>query len=157
SARSPSWELDGYCNYASGALSNAAANQSSYASAPFHGETQGPGYYRKTFFIWPPDPRRPLSTASDSALLAQFLADFGYTAADFSGTTTGPPLNGIYNVTSVTGSHTWPWPNDGGAALSSYLTNNVYLPGGSRKLTSSDSQYQRLMRLYSWNYVVDSL
>jgi Flp pilus assembly protein TadG len=29
-----------------------------YGMAPsFHGYTQGPGYYGKTFFIWPPDPR----------------------------------------------------------------------------------------------------
>ena len=29
-----------------------------YGMAPsFHGYTQGPGYYGKTFFIWPPDPK----------------------------------------------------------------------------------------------------
>src|SRR5262249_8308588 len=39
---------------------------------------------------------------------------------------TGPVLNGIYNSTSSPGtiptSQTWPWPNDTGTALSTYLT-----------------------------------
>jgi hypothetical protein len=55
------------------------------------------------------------------------------------------------------GSQNWPWPNDGGATLGGYLIKNVYVPGGSRKLTTTDAQYQQIMRLYSWNYVVDSL
>ncbi len=129
STRSPSWELDGYSNYTSGSLSNAASGQSSYASAPFYGYTQGPGYYGKTFFIWPPDPRLPLSTANNSTQIKQFLTDFGYTNTDFTGTTTGPPLNGIYNVTTTTGSRNWPWPNDGGSTLSTYLTTKVYIRG----------------------------
>jgi len=155
--RSASWELDGYSNYTSGSLSSAATGQSSYTSAPFYGYTEGPGYYGKTFFIWPPDPRRPLSTSRNPTTIKQFLTDFGYTNSDFSGGVTGPPLNGIYNVTSTTGSGTWPWPNDSGTSLSNYLTTNVYIPGGSRKLKSTDAQYQQIMRLYSWNYVIDSL
>ena len=62
SSRNASWELDGYSNYTSGSLSNAASGQSSYTSAPFYGYTQGPAYYGKTFFIWPPDPRQPLTS-----------------------------------------------------------------------------------------------
>ena len=61
-SRNASWELDGYSNYTNGSLSNAASGQSSYTNAPFYGYTQGPGYYGKTFFIWPPDPRQPLTT-----------------------------------------------------------------------------------------------
>ena len=60
SSRNASWELDGYSNYTNGSLSNAAVGQSNYSNAPFYGYTQGPGYYGKTFFIWPPDPRQPL-------------------------------------------------------------------------------------------------
>ena len=157
STRNASWELDGYSNYTNGSLSNAAQGQSNYTSAPFHGYTQGPGYYGVTFFIWPPDPRRPLTTASNSTAIKQFLTDFGYTSTDFSNGTTGPPLYGIYGTTTTSGSRNWPWPNDGGSSLSSYLTSKVYIPGGSRKLTTSDSQYQQIMRLYSWNYVIDNL
>ncbi len=157
SSRNAAWELDGYSNYTNGSLSSAASGQSSYTNAPFYGYTQGPGYYGKTFFIWPPDPRRPLTSSSNTTQIKQFLTDFGYTNSDFSGATTGPPLQGIYGVTTTTGSQTWPWPNDGGATLGSYLTTNVYIPGGSRKLTTTDTQYQQIMRLYNWNYVVDSL
>lgn len=31
---------------------------------PFRGYTQGPGYWGKTFFIWPPDPRGPTNTTT---------------------------------------------------------------------------------------------
>ena len=107
-----------------------AKGRASYTSAPFYGYTQGPGYYGKTFFIWPPDPRRPLTTGQRlDAPIKQFLTDFGYTSTDFSGGTTGPPLYGIYSVTSTPGSQNWPWPNDGGTTLSTYLTAKVYMPG----------------------------
>ncbi|MGO9597613.1 MAG: hypothetical protein ACLP7Q_06400 [Isosphaeraceae bacterium] len=160
SSRNATWELDGYSSCANGSFSNAANGQTSYTSGSFNGYTQGPGYYGMTFFIWPPDPREPLTPASssaDAAQIKQFLMDFLYTNADFSSGTTGPPLYGIYGVTSTPGSRNWPWPNDGGSSLSSYLTSKVYVPGGSRKLLTTDPQYQKIMRLYNWNYVVDNL
>jgi hypothetical protein len=65
---------------------------------------------------------------------------------------------GIYSSSSSTpGDHNWPWPNDGGASLGTYLTTYVYIPGGSRKLRTTDAQYQQIMRLYNWNYVVDNV
>ncbi len=90
--RNAAWELDGYSNYTNGSLSNAASGQSNYTSAPFNGYTQGPGYYGQTFFIWPPDPRRPLntgtatswsSTTNDASTIKQFLMDFGYARVGF--------------------------------------------------------------------------
>ena len=202
--------------------------QADYATAPFTGYTQGPGYYGKTFFIWPPDPRQPLTTANSPNQIKQFLMDFGYTASDFSSTSvtttltasitssqtsltvdflltfskwlvsnsyrfgnhlgelgfrndldsatrsewddgrntlvkyhcravTGPPLSGIYNVTYHHEQPNWPWPNDGGSTLSTYLTSQVYAPASKTKLTNLAAQYQKIMRLYSWNYVVDNL
>jgi len=185
-----------------------------YNMFPFYGFTQGPGYYGKTFFMWPPDPRRPLytnpsptggypswwssnfSTGGDQAMIQQFLYDFGYTQTDISCPATG--LAGLYNGTfnnsaQSGGSATqyWPWPNDGGQSLDSYLRNNVYVPGSAfnntklygptttpttipttstqgsagtlsyagiapRTLKRTDPQYQLIMRLYSWNYVVDN-
>ena len=156
-ARNAAWELDGYSNYTNGSLSNAAAGKSDYSTAPFKGYTQGPAYYGKTFFLWPPDPRQPLSSGS-ATVFKQFYTDFGYTNTDYSNNTYWQPLLGIYSTSSTTsGKHNWPWPNDGGASLGTYLTTNVYLPGGSRKLKATDSQYQKIMRLYNWNYVVDNL
>jgi Flp pilus assembly protein TadG len=153
--RNAAWELDGYSNYTNGSLSNAASGQSNYTSAPFNGYTQGPAYYGKTFFIWPPDPRLPLSSSS-SAQFNQFFTDFGYAASDYA---TNTPLQGVYKSNSTSGSQNWPWPNDSGASLSTYLTTKVSIPAsqGSRKLLTTDSYYQKIMRLYSWNYVIDSL
>jgi Flp pilus assembly protein TadG len=156
-SRNAVWELDGYSRYTNGSLTNACQGEDNYQSAPFYGYTRGPGYYGKTFFIWPPDPRRPLTTAANSTHIKQILTDAGYTSSDFSGGVTGPPLYGIYTVTTTTGSRTWPWPNDGGVSLSSYLLSKVYVPGGSRLLNSSDLEYHRIMRLYSWNYVIDNV
>src|SRR5207245_8767040 len=211
--------------------------KSDYSTAPFKGYTQGPGYYGKTFFIWPPDPRVPLKSTgatwtlaggvvggTNSAQIKQFLTDFGYTAADFGNTSvnttlsakitniqttitvntttgfpttifaqfkvvvgteimlvtavggvanktwtvlraqdgtvaaaansgatvglaTGLPLYGIYSVTKTAGSQIWPWPNDGGTTLSSYLTANVYKPASSTKLSTTDDAYQNTLRL----------
>ncbi len=252
--RNKAWELDGYSNYAAGTYTNATSGLANYTSTPFYGYTKGPGYYGKTFFLWPPDPRRPLntktattysSTASDISTIQQFLTDFGYAAADTSnsaftttlsaaissttatsvtvnsttaahfpssgqfriligseillvtagagtttwtvtrhmdsttaathtsGTTVGlmtsPPLSGLYTASGVsdtpgltpTNSQTWPWPNDTGTALSTYLTTTVYIPVSvsttARLLQTTDAAYQKIMRLYNWNYVVDNV
>jgi Flp pilus assembly protein TadG len=155
--RNASWELDGFSNYTNGSKTNNAVGKANYTTAPFKGYTQGPNYYGKTFFNWPPDPRKPLTTATNGSQIQQFLFDFGYTATDFSSGTLGPPLSGIYNVTTTVGSHLWPWPNDSGASLSAYLLAKVKLPGGSRLLLATDTQYQQIMRLYWWNYVVDNV
>jgi Flp pilus assembly protein TadG len=238
SARNASWELDGYANYVNGSNTGAASGLSSYPSSgngAFYGYTKGPNYYGKTFFIWPPDPRRPLTTANDATQINAFLTDFGYAAADFNntvvattlsaaitnsqtsitvssktgfpssgqyrivvgsevmlvtagaGTTTwtvtraqdgtskaaasngaavglatGPPLYGLYGATPTPnctppGGQSWPWPNDSGATLKSYLTTRVYIPGGSRLLQTTDAVYQKIMRLYNWNYAIDNL
>lgn len=39
-----------------GSASTAFAGYQAYTSTAFNGWTQGPGYWGKTFFIWPPDP-----------------------------------------------------------------------------------------------------
>jgi Flp pilus assembly protein TadG len=157
--RNAAWELDGYSNYTNGTLSSAASGKTNYSTAPFYGYTQGPGYYGTTFFIWPPDPRQPLSSSS-ATQFKQFYTDFGYnmSGVDATNSTYWQPLYGIYNSASSTpGDHNWPWPNDGGVSLGTYLTTRVYIPGGSRKLKTTDSQYQQIMRLYNWNYVVDNV
>jgi Flp pilus assembly protein TadG len=105
------WELDGYSACTNGAFSNTYLTSANYpgnssgtaalnatgqsVAGAFSGYTKGPGYYGKTFFIWPPDPRRPLNTgtatawssiANDQTAIQQFLYDFGYTALDFNNT-----------------------------------------------------------------------
>jgi hypothetical protein len=94
-------------------------------------------------------------------------------ATHTSGTTvalwSGPPLTGLYTAASSgtqpnrtpSASQTWPWPNDSGATLSTYLTTYVYTPSsvGSppHLLGTTDAAYQKIMRLYNWNYVIDNV
>jgi hypothetical protein len=80
------WELDGYSAYASGQPDTSATGsvpkvwtQVDYSDSAcdFNGYTQGPGYYGKTFFLWPPDPRT--TTAMSSTTLKSFLGLLGVT------------------------------------------------------------------------------
>ena len=123
SSRNQWWELDGYSGCTNGSFNNADLGTASYATGvngtgqantgAFAGYTQGPAYYGKTFFIWPPDPRRPLNTgsatgwssaANDSFAIKQFLKDFGYSAADFSSTAVTTTLSAAItsSQTSIT-------------------------------------------------------
>ncbi len=110
--RNPRWELDGYSAATNGTFSNADLGTANYAGNPFSGYTKGPGYYGKTFFIWPPDPRRPLNTGGaasnwstptqDTYAIRQFLVDFGYTVADFNNTAVQTTLNGAITAAATT-------------------------------------------------------
>ena len=95
-------------------------------ATPFYGYTKGPGYYGKTFFIWPPDPRRPLNTgtatawsttATDAATINQFLQDFGYGSstdlANAAFTTTLSAAISTTTATSITVSSSTPFPTSG--------------------------------------------
>jgi Flp pilus assembly protein TadG len=128
-SRNAGWELDGYAGFPLGNMSG----KTDYTSAPFAGYTQGPRYWGKTFFLWPPDPRAGPVTA---AQVPTFLADFGFTAAQLS----TPAVQGIYSVTSTAGSTNWSaWtlPN-----LQSYLQTKV-------GLATTSAQYQKILRLYN--------
>jgi hypothetical protein len=94
------WELDGYSAYAGGkpdvsgtggvpqvwlqADYSAPASPPANGSLPFNGYTQGPGYYGKTFFLWPPDPRT--STVPSGSTLTGYLNALGITNATDQGT-----------------------------------------------------------------------
>ena len=74
------WELDGYSAYVGGSLDTSGTGgvpkvwtQVDYSATgcQFNGYTQGPGYYGKTFFIWPPDPRNT-TTPTTSTLQSYF-------------------------------------------------------------------------------------
>jgi Flp pilus assembly protein TadG len=90
------WELDGYSAYAGGKPDTsgtgstpqvwaqtdyrAPASPPANGSLPFNGYTQGPGYYGKTFFLWPPDPRTTTGSGQyvpPSAILQSYLIGLG--------------------------------------------------------------------------------
>jgi Flp pilus assembly protein TadG len=128
-SRNAAWELDGYAGFPTGNMNG----KTDYSSAPFAGYTQGPNYWGKTFFLWPPDPRAGPVTA---AQVPTFLTDFGFTAAQLS----TPAVQGIYQVTTTTGSTAWPsWTL---ANLQSYLQTKV-------GLATTSTQYQQILRLFN--------
>ena len=82
------WELDGYSAYSAGSLDTSGTGgipkvwtQVDYSAlgTQFNGYTQGPGYYGKTFFIWPPDPRNGAIT--NTTTLKSYLNSLGITNA----------------------------------------------------------------------------
>jgi Flp pilus assembly protein TadG len=82
----PLWELDGYSGFTSGQPDTSVVGvpqvwtQADYTNTPFNGYTKGPGYYGKTFFLWPLDPRNT-NTLSGTALTS-YLSALGINAAD---------------------------------------------------------------------------
>ena len=96
------------------------ASYPSTGAGSFAGYTKGPGYYGKTFFIWPPDPRAPLNTGTntgwsttsqDATQIKQFLTDFGYTAADFNCTAVATTLSAGITKTATSITVNIPRPN----------------------------------------------
>ncbi len=78
------WELDGYAAYENGVLDTSGTGgvpkvwtQADYSNTvcQFYGYTQGPAYYGKTFFIWPPDPRAGALT--NTTTIKTYLAALG--------------------------------------------------------------------------------
>jgi Flp pilus assembly protein TadG len=111
SSRDWRFELDGYSAYAAGSPNANVSSATDYTNAPFNGYTQGPGYWGKTFFTWPPDPRVPLTTtyytsAQIQNIVQQFLVDFGYTssgsAQDFNNTSVLTTLSAAVLTTTAT-------------------------------------------------------
>ena len=83
------WELDGYSAYASGKPDTSGTGsvptvwtQTDYSNSAcqFNGYTQGPNYYGKTFFLWPPDPRN--TNALSGNTLKSYLTALGLNATD---------------------------------------------------------------------------
>jgi hypothetical protein len=109
------WELDGYSAYVAGKPDTSGTGsvpkvwtQVDYSASgcQFNGYTQGPGYYGKTFFLWPPDPRTINVKTGNN--LAKALALLGVNAADqttlsnmwstWQGQGVGPGSTGLSNL-----------------------------------------------------------
>ena len=149
-------------NYTNGSLTNTAAGQTNYTNRRLRLHP-GPAYYGKTFFIWPPDPRQHLSNPTVQRQrrhdVQAVLHRLRLLEHRFLEPTIWQPLYGIdSSLFHHHRDHNWPWPNDGGSSLSTYLTSKVYVPGSTTtKLTTSNAIYQKIMRLYNWDYVVDNV
>jgi hypothetical protein len=105
-AQNPMWELDGYSAFSAGQPDTSGTGgapqvwiQQDYSNSPFNGYTQGPGYYGKTFFLWPPDPRN--ANALSGVALTSYLNALGLN---------GPDQNTLSSI--------WPtWQGQGSAGL----------------------------------------
>lgn len=62
-----SWDVSGYDYDPVTKGLKSGYSSSNPATSTFKGYTLGPGYYGKTFYIWPPDPRTPVSTPGNSS------------------------------------------------------------------------------------------
>lgn len=130
------WELDGYSQY-NGDLTTAT----DYDDAPFNGYTQGPGYWGKTFYVWPPDPRNGPITSSTR--VRNFLLDFD---DDDTSINWDSNNNGTLDTSAQRRVHDdWPWPS--AADLSDHLTKAT--ADGGLGLSTSNKTYRRIMRLHN--------
>jgi hypothetical protein len=163
------WELDGYSAYTNGTLDTSGTNGGadvwtmadySAAGVQFNGYTKGPGYYGKTFFLWPPDPRT--TVAFSSANLQTFLKDLGVNSADAStlasnwstwlgqGTTTGLAnlQNWLKTSSTYSGHYTTTGPMVTGFSKAPIyyavcrLFNRAYPAGPSGGQFSADWRYR---------------
>ena len=154
-AGTPSWELDGYSNYTNGSLSNAASGQSNYTSAPFTVTRRGPATTARPSSSGPPTragryhPRAiPLRSSSSLPISA--------TPLPTQRSTTGPPLEHWLGKGQRPASTNWPWPNDGGTSLGSYLTIEGLHSRWQPQAPDHRSALSEDHALYPWNYVIDN-
>ncbi len=184
-AQNPLWELDGYSAYAGGQPDTSGTgnvpqvwtqvdysppvNPITNGSLPFNGYTQGPGYYGKTFFIWPPDPRNTL--ADSATTLAGNLGSLGMT-----NTTDQTTLSNIWSTWQGQGSpgltklQNWlkglgtygasslPQYNTSGGYYSPTASTPTYVPGitswNGTALTNANKPltYYAVCRLFNQSY-----
>lgn len=158
SSTNPLWELDGYSAYSGGVLDTSGSGgvptvwtQTDYSNSTcqFKGYTQGPGYYGKTFFLWPPDPRSGAIT--NTTTLTNYLSLIGLTnttdqtyLASKWNTWLGQGVTGLTSLQSwLTGSTTSGGP---------YKATGPFVPGSSNKAPI----YHAVCRLFNRAYPAGS-
>jgi hypothetical protein len=121
STRNASWETSGY-DYSSLTFRNGL----------FQGYSMGPGYYGKSFYIWPPDPRYtsgadPTSISTSNPIQdtsARYIADWRqrfFLNPSASSTTKGTPVTDNSKLFNTTNAGTWNPQNLGGTL--NYIPN----------------------------------
>ena len=157
----PLWCLDGYAAYVAGKPDTSGTGgipkvwlQSDYSATPFSGYTKGPGYYGKTFFLWPPDPRNT-NTLSGSTLTA-YLNLIGVTNAvdqatlssnwaTWQGQGVGPGSTGLANLQAwLSGTTTKGGPYK--------AVGGPWVPGSNNKAPV----YYAVCRLFNWAFPAGS-
>jgi Flp pilus assembly protein TadG len=128
------WELDGYSAYSAGNPDTSGTGaipvvwtKADYSASgtQFNGYTQGPGYYGKTLFVWPPDPRN--TNALSGSTLTNYLGQLGINAVDLT------TLSSIWSTWQAQG------PSTGLANLQNWLTGSAL--GGASALPTFSGNY----------------
>jgi hypothetical protein len=70
STATKSWDVSGYDYDPNTSNLKSGYNPATPSTSTFKGYTLGPGYYGKTFYIWPPDSRTPVSTPGNASYVA---------------------------------------------------------------------------------------
>ena len=148
------WELDGYSAYSAGAPDTSGTGgipavwtKADYSAAgtQFNGYTQGPGYYGKTFFVWPPDPR---NGAINSANLGGYLNALGLTdvvdqatlASNWTTWLSQTPTTGLTNLQN--------WLKGATTSSGPYTATGPYVTGSNNKAPI----YYAVCRLFNRAY-----
>lgn len=107
------WEKFGYdcSNFKTGTVKSSPAT--------FKGLTMGPGYFGKTFYAWPPDPREPNKAAAGNRD-ASYCPANGFVPGDWrkrflvkSGSSAAFPPNGSWNGNNGVNDNTQLWNSSG--------------------------------------------
>ncbi len=167
------WELDGYSAYNNGSLDNSGPGghplvwtQVDYSNSAcqLSGYTQGPGYYGKTFFIWPPDPRNTTTPSTLTGSTGWFNL-LGITNTTDQNTLAGYWSTWLLQGPSVGLANLQKWlngnsPSGGPSTPPSvpYTPTSKFVPANSNVAGSSNSApiYYAVCRLFNRAYPAGS-
>jgi hypothetical protein len=160
--RDPTWEQNGY-DLDVVAYRSARGNSAPFlplvvglgvyipplvpAADRFKGYSMGPGYWGKTFFVWPPDPRAPVGNPGDASYQAgdwrqrYFTAITGASATKTGGTTTVNYTTGALNTQGDNNSY-----NGSGSGASDSI-NEVLFNTGSGMVVNAATSSQSISTL----------
>ena len=138
STNSPAWSMYGYDATYSNAAGTAASATATIKpdASKFQGFTMGPGYFGKTFYMWPPDPRTPSASTVT-------MGSAGYVAGDWRQRFLLPRTGSTQNMqdNSVFWSSGGAWNTQNPGSTAAYMINYnavlAWLSGGPQTLPPS--------------------
>jgi Flp pilus assembly protein TadG len=151
------WELDGYSAYSAGKPDTSGTGsvpkvwtQSDYSACPFNGYTQGPGYYGKTFFIWPPDPRN--GSISNTTTLKSYLSSLGISSTTDQNTIASNWSTWLGQGTTTGLANLQTWLTGNTTSGGPYTTTSKFVPNTSNQAPI----YYAVCRLFNRAYPAGS-
>ncbi len=153
------WELDGYSAYSAGKPDTSGSGgvpavwtQADYSasSVQFNSYTQGPGYYGKTFFLWPPDPRN--GSITNTTTLKTYLSDLGITSTTDQNTIASNWSTWLGQGTTTGLANLQNWLKGSTTSGGPYTTTSKFVPNTSNQAPI----YYAVCRLFNRAYPAGS-